>query len=196
MRFAVIVCLGLACILPARAEDPEKSANRLAIGERAPAWVDLPGVDGKKHCLEDIRSEFVVVAFVANHCPLCRFQERELSRIARAYGEHRVQVVAISVSRFKEDSILKMRERAEAARLPYAYLRDETQEIGRRFRVTRTPTVFLLNKERKIAYSGALDDDGTPIKEHYLRDALEASLEGRSIEHPLTQAQGCGIQYD
>jgi thiol-disulfide isomerase/thioredoxin len=141
--------------------------------EVKPDWNDLPGVDGKTHSLKDIKTRFVAVVFLANHCALCRFQEEELNRIQEDYREKGLTLVAVSVSTRSEDQLPKMIERSKSAAYKFSYLHDSSQETGRRFRVTCTPTVFLLNEERKIVYRGALNDDGTPIMKHYLREALD-----------------------
>jgi len=159
-------------------------------------WNDLPGVDGKTHSLKDIKTRFVAVAFLANQCALCQFQEEELNRITEEYRDKGVTVVGISVSTRPEDRLSKVIERTGTAPLKFPYLHDASQEIGRTLRVSCTPTVLLLDEERKVIYRGALNDDGTPIKKHYLREALEDSLAGRPVAVPKTRAIGCGIRYD
>jgi hypothetical protein len=58
--------------------------------------------------------------------------------------------------------------------------------------------VFVLGGDRAIAYVGAIDDnlDVKGVKEHYLRDALDALLAGNKPAKAVTQQFGCGIQYE
>ncbi|HEX3870636.1 MAG TPA: thioredoxin family protein, partial [Pirellulales bacterium] len=42
----------------------------LSIGDKAPEWKDLPGTDGQKHSLADLKDkQAVVVVFTCNSCP-------------------------------------------------------------------------------------------------------------------------------
>ena len=60
-----------------------------------------------------------------------------------------------------------------------------------------TPHVFVLDSNRKIAYIGAVDDkqDADKVKTHYLRDALDALLAGKSPPQAVTRQFGCNIGY-
>ena len=64
----------------------------------------------------------------------------------------------------------------------YIYGYDESQEIGKAYGATNTPQFFVLDKERKIRYMGAMDDnmDEAKVKKTYLRDAVEALLKGET----------------
>ena len=60
------------------------------------------------------------------------------------------------------------------------------------------PHFFVLDKERKIRYIGAMDDNvmnEAKVKKNYLRDAVDALLAGKAPEVAETQAQGCGMKY-
>ena len=41
----------------------------------------------------------------------------------------------------------------------YIYGYDESQKIGQAYGATNTPQFFVLDKERKIRYTGAMDDN-------------------------------------
>jgi hypothetical protein len=87
--------------------------------------------------------------------------------------------------------------RAAEQRYVFAYARDESQEVARAYGAQRTPEVFVLDADRRIAYHGAIDDDADPDRasERYLRDALDAVLEGRSPDRPETAPVGCTIKW-
>jgi peroxiredoxin len=196
---AATIVLG-ACIMATlsyAAEEATKSG--LKIGDPAPAWVDLEGVDGKKHSLVDLeKAKAVLVVFTCNHCPVAQAYEDRLAAIAKDFEEQDVAVVAISVSNSDDDKLPAMKKRAEEKGFEFAYLHDPTQAIGREYGATVTPHVFLLDGERKVAYVGAIDDNMNPEKvaEHFVRDALGAVLAGRSPVTTETEPSGCGIHYD
>lgn len=175
-----------------------KFNNVLAIGDKAPDWVDLPGVDDKPHSLDDYReAKAVVVVFTCNHCPMSKIYESRLIDLAKKY-EKKVQVVAISVSRNGADGLEKMKTRAADSKLPFPYLYDETQQSAKSYGATVTPHFFLLDGERKIAYMGAFDDQlkMEKVEKHYLIDAVDAVLGGKEPRVRESLQRGCPIEYE
>src|SRR5438067_2146838 len=80
----------------------------LAVGDRGPSWVDLPGVDGRKHALADLKeAKAVVVIFTCNHCPVASGYEDRLIRLTKDYDAKGVAVAAISVSLQPTDGLEK-----------------------------------------------------------------------------------------
>lgn len=176
-----------------------KFNKKLSVGDAAPAWQDLVGVDGQKHSLADLRdSAAVVVVFWCNHCPIAQSYEDRLKQLTAAYQERGVAVAAISVSQLPADSFDKMQSRAREREYNFAYLHDPSQEIARRYGATCTPHAFVLDRARRIAYMGAIDDNfrsPAAVETHYLRDALEAVLAGETPEIRESRQTGCGIEY-
>lgn len=170
----------------------------LSVGDRAPGWINLPGVDGKSHGLADCKRRFVVVVLFANHCPVCAAYEERFKTLADDYRMRDVELIAISVSRGESDRLEKMKERARDSKLPFPYLLDESQETGHQFGATTTPQIFVLDAERRVAYMGAFDDhwkDTRKVEMHYTRDALNALLAGEKPEIRETRPVGCAIEY-
>ena len=79
----------------------------------------------------------------------------------------------------------------------YIYGYDESQAIGKAYGATNTPQFFVLDKERKIRYTGAMDDsqEEEKVTKTYLSDAVDAVLEGETAAVEETRAEGCGISY-
>ena len=61
-----------------------------------------------------------------------------------------------------------------------------------------TPHAFVLDKEGKLAYRGAIDDsqDASKVTKHSLRNAVDAVLAGKKPAEPETKQFGCGIGYE
>lgn len=180
------------------AEKKAKFNKVLAIGETAPDWSDLPGVDDKQHSLADYREvKSVVVVFTCNHCPVAKMYEERLIELAKKYDKN-VQVVAISVSHNGADGLDKMKARAAEKNFPFHYLYDESQKSARSYGATVTPHFFVLDSERKIAYMGAFDDnfDTKKVEKHYVVDAVEAVLDGREPRVRESLQRGCAIEYE
>lgn len=88
----------------------------LNIGDKAPAWENLPGVDGKTHSLSDLKqTPVVVVVFTCNSCPYAVDYEDRINALAKKHegDSAKVKVVAINVNLVPADSLAKMQERAK-----------------------------------------------------------------------------------
>lgn len=173
----------------------------LNLGDPAPNWKDLPGVDGKKHSLADWKDkEVLVVVFACNSCPAVADYEERLLAFARKYTmgpASKVGLVAINVNTIAEDRLPQMKERAQERGYTFPYIYDETQKIGKAFGAVYTPEFFVLDKERRIAYMGAMDDRDNPalVKSHFLEDAVEAVLKGQKPATGETLGRGCKVRY-
>lgn len=179
---------------PSRAGEFNPTLN---IGDAAPAWSKLPGVDGKEHSLDDLKDKkVVVVVFTCNSCPVATDYEDRVIAFAKKYAD-RVGVVAINVNRAPADSFEKMKTRAEEKGFPFPYLYDESQKIAKDFGAQFTPEFFVLNSERKVVYMGGMDNasDAAKITKNYLEPAVEAALKGEKPETAETRAIGCRIRY-
>jgi peroxiredoxin len=198
MRYALAASLALVFASPALAGKYNEVLN---IGDPAPAWQDLEGTDGKKHSLADLKDkEVVVVVFISNSCDVATDYEDRILAFSKKYAgpEGKVGLVAINVNKIADDLMPKMRERAEAKGFDFPYLIDETQQIGRDFGANFTPEFFVLDKDRKIAYMGGMDDSSLAdmVKKNFLEPAVEAVLAGKTPDTAEEPAIGCRIRYE
>lgn len=177
-----------------------KYNKTLSIGDAAPEWKELEGTDGKKHSLADLSAkDVVVVAFTCNSCPVAAGYEDRLIAFAKAHAgaESKVGLVAINVNNVKEDLMPEMIKRAEKRKFPFPYLHDPSQDIAKKFGATTTPEFFVLTKERKIAYMGAMDEASPPREagKAFLELSLKAALVGKEAETTETNPHGCRIRF-
>lgn len=175
---------------------------RLSVGDEAPEWGNLQGVDGKTHSCEGIlkskKVKAVAVVFSSNECPVARAYVSRLTKLQSDFSEKGFVLIAINPNKGQKENLKAMQAHAKKENFPYAYLRDDRQKVAKKFGALVTPEVFLLNRERKIVYKGAIDDDvkltGKP-KRSYLRDAVEAVLAGKPLQAKSTRAMGCAIRW-
>ena len=191
---ALLVALAMAFVTPARAGEFNKKIN---IGDAAPTFKDLEGTDGKKHSLSDFKKDVVVLVFISNSCTFATAYEDRIIAFAKKYGA-KVDVVALNVSTIPEDRLDKMTAHAKEKGFNFAYLYDPSQKIGRALGATVTPEFFVLNKDRKVVYMGAMDDTHVVAKvtKKYLEQAVEAALKGEKPATAETAARGCSIEYE
>ena len=195
--FSIITVL-LLCQGPATAKG--KYNDVLAIGDAAPAWTDLPGVDGKRHSLSDLHEkDVVVVVFTCNSCPCAVDYEDRLLAFCQKYlgPKSRVGLVAICVNNIEADQMPALKAKAQAKQFHFPYLHDASQKIAKAYGAGYTPEFFVLNKQRQIAYMGAMDDKDPPAsaKKHYLDDAVDALLSAQKPVVTETNPRGCKIRW-
>jgi len=200
-RFRSLVFASISFAFLAALPGPACAAKfnrKVDVGQPGPKFVGLIGIDGKSHSLDDYKSaKVIVIAFTCNHCPVAQMYEDRFIRFAKAQKKRGVVFVAISSSLLSPDSLEKMRERATQKGFDFPYLSDPTQEIGKAYGATVTPQLFVLDRERNIAYMGKFDDDIEPekVQRSYVREAVHTLLDGKRPDPSETRATGCGIEY-
>lgn len=189
-RFACgFLVLTMAALLARGAQ-----AAKLSIGDAGPEFVGLTGTDDKPHSLGDYKdAKAVVVVFTCNRCPVAKAYQDRVIAVEKDYKEKGVQVVAICSNRGSGENLEAMKKRSEEAGFNFPYLSDSTQTAAKDYGATCTPHVFILDKDRKVAYMGSIDDDQNSPEKHYVRGALDAVLDGKTPDPAVTKQFGCGI---
>lgn len=174
------------------------------VGDKAKDF-RLKNIDGKFYSLKDLPDhKGVIVIFSCNHCPFVVAYEDRMIELHNKYAPLGYPVVAINPNDSTiapQDSWSAMKVRAAEKGFPFLYLIDEKQDVFPRFGATRTPHVYLLNKDKKgaytVAYIGAIDDnykDAAAVEEKYLEHAIKALMEGKKPDPSITKAIGCTIK--
>ena len=172
----------------------------LALGGRPPEFV-LKGVDGAEHTLAGYDdAEILVLVQSCNHCPYVLAWEGRMGAITRDYAARGVRLVAINsndADRYPADSFAAMVAHAAEEDFPFDYLYDPDQTVARALGSERTPEVFVFDRDRRLVYHGAIDDnrDDTGVGRNYLRDALDAVLAGRAPSPAETPPVGCSVKW-
>jgi peroxiredoxin len=172
----------------------------LEIGAPAPPF-SLPGVDGRGHALDDYSDASALVLIQAcNQCPYVQSWQGRIIDLQREFGERGVAIVAFNSNDENAspgESFKDMKNRAEAESFNFDYLHDEEQSLAQALEAERTPEVFVFDGKRRLVYHGAVDDsrDETAVTASYLRDALNATLEGRPPPVAVSEPQGCSIKW-
>ena len=170
----------------------------IGIGDGA-ADFTLPDTDGNEHSVGG-GGQPVVVTFTCNHCPYALAWHDRLLDAARDYAG-RARFVLVNpndAERYPADSLDAMKDRVQAdGGWPAPYLRDESQEVARAYGAQTTPDVFVLDAEGTLRYRGAPDADHQDPSQGaaWLREALDAILEGRDPDPAETEPVGCSVKW-
>jgi thiol-disulfide isomerase/thioredoxin len=180
----------------------------LETGSRAPDF-SLKGVDDKTYSLADFSSSKVlVIVFSCNHCPTAQAYQDRLIDIYNEYTSKGVALVVISSNSSKSlnlweqgwsdlgDSFEEMKIRAKDKGFKFPYLYDgDDQKTAIAYGPMVTPHAFVFDKIRQLQYVGSIDESMEKGKGELLRNAIDAVLEGRKIEKPVTKVFGCSTKW-
>jgi len=176
-------------------------AFTLQIGEEAPDF-SLCGTDGKSYSLADFAdAKILVVVFTCNHCPFVVGSEDRMLELYNDYADKGVAMVGINSNETENhptDDYEHMVIRAKEKGFPWPYLRDDTQKVAMAYGALRTPHYFVFDADRKLRYTGRMDDNPRePGKEttRELRDALDALLDDKEPPVPVTNPIGCNVKW-
>ena len=180
----------------------------LEIGSQASDFT-LKGVDDKTYTLADFsKSKVLVVVFNCNHCPTAQAYQDRLNEIYNKYTPKGVALVVISSNSSKSlnlweqgwsdlgDSFEEMKIRAKDKGFKFPYLYDgDDQKTAIAYGPMATPHAFVFDKDRKLQYVGSIDESMEKGKGELLKNAIDAILEGRKIEKPVTKVFGCSTKW-
>jgi len=140
-----------------------------------------------------------VVAFMSPECPLCAYYAGPLNQMYADFADRGVEFFAVfsdtlytagEIDAFLSEYGVKWQVLLD----PFNQLRNEIQ-------ATVTPQVFVFDSAGLLVYSGAIDDWAVTVRKHrqvvrhrYLRNAIEAVLEGRAVDTASTDPVGCLMQ--
>lgn len=194
LAIPVLFCLAVSASL---------AGGALPIGATIPMQdVTMKNVDGEELNLKSIvKPAGTLVVFTCNHCPFAKQWESRIVELGNTYEAKGIGVIAINANdpkEYEEDSFSVMQQRAKEKGMEFPYVVDATSNVARAFGATKTPEAFLFDKNMKLVYHGAIDDNGkdpSKIENAYLKLALEALLSGEPVPVPETKSIGCTIKF-
>ena len=150
-------------------------------------------------------AEGFIVIFTCNTCPYAKAYESRIIDLDKKFASQGFPVIAINPNDVKQqpgDTMDEMKKRASNKGYTFPYLRDDSQQVAKAFGATKTPHVYVLNKEAsgkyKVEFIGAIDDspnDPTDVSETYVEDAIKAIKAGDKPAVTEKRAIGCTIKW-
>lgn len=143
-----------------------------------------------------VRAQVEVIYFLSPTCKICQFYSLEMRALYQEYQAQGVHFSAFAPGRFVTDSALTAYQ--HDYQLPFPVVKDDL--LHRQLNATVTPEVFVLFQDQ-LVYYGRIDDSfvrvgkrRTHVKNHELRDALEALLHEKPLQIHNAPAVGCIIE--
>ena len=194
--------IGLLFLLAALALFAFRSINELPLGAALPkADVKLKDVSGKEITLQQARqANGLLVMFSCNTCPFVVKNQQRTQEIGHYALDKKVGVILINsneAQRGEDDSFEAMKKYAKEQGYQWSYVVDKNSELADAFGATRTPECFLFDKDGKLVYHGAIDDNpgnAGAVGRKHLQIAIEELTSGKDIVVKTSRSVGCGIK--
>lgn len=165
-------------------------------------------IDDKEYSFNDLKKENgLLVIFSCNTCPFVigngtkseGWENRypELGEISKDLNIGMVLINSNAAKRDDGDSFTDMQNHYKKKGYNSFYVLDVNSEMADAFGALTTPHVYLFDKNMKLVYRGAIDDNvkkRSEVKEFYLQDALNKMVAGDPIDPQTTRQLGCSIK--
>ncbi|MBS1608234.1 MAG: thioredoxin family protein [Bacteroidetes bacterium] len=176
--------------------------SELPIGSSIPnPDVKMKDISGNELSFKDAKKENgLLVMFTCNTCPVVmKNQERakEVCKLAQQKGIGVILLNSNEASRDDGDSFEDMKTYAKEQGFAWAYVVDKNSAMADAFSARRTPENFLFDKNLKLVYHGAIDDNpgnASAVVRKYLEEAINEMLTGKEVTIKETRSIGCGIK--
>lgn len=180
----------------------------LQIGSSMPAAdVPMKDISGAVKSLKELAGHNgTLVIFSCNTCPFVIGSEGsegwegrypELMAYSARFGVPVVLINSNEAKRGEGDGFADMQARYKEKGYSGSYLLDEGHKVADAFGARTTPHVFLFNKDMKLVYKGAIDDNvasAADVKEPWVKNAVSNLAAGSPIDPATTRNIGCSIK--
>jgi peroxiredoxin len=198
MRRFTIFGILMACVCLTVAVFAMDQSNAI-IGQAAPNF-SLQDEDGQTVSLEQNKGKIVVLEWFNEECPIDMriYKEGEMKSLADKWIGKGVVWLAVNSSKGKTNATNK--QAAEKLGITWPILNDAPGNVGHLYGATNTPHMYVIDKDGRLAYMGAIDNDPSGEKspgerEMYVDKALAELMAGSPITRPQTKAYGCSVKY-
>jgi peroxiredoxin len=178
------------------------SVNNLPIGSALPMPdVKMKNVKGDMVSMKEaMKKNGLLVMFSCNTCPFVIKNQERTKEICKYAQENKLGVILINSNegqRNDDDSFEAMKKYASEQGYKWYYVEDKNNVVADAFGANRTPECFLFNKDAKLYYHGAIDDnpsDATSVKRRHLKEAINELVAGKDITIKESRSVGCSIK--
>ena len=178
------------------------TGDPLSLGSMIPkATIKMKNVAGKMVSIKEVaKANGTLVMFSCNTCPYVLKNQKRIVAINDFALKMKVGVIVLNSNeayRNEDDSYEAMQAYAKDQKYNWDYVVDKNHEVADAFGAKRTPEVFLFNKEGKLVYHGAIDDnpsDATNVNRQHLKEAIKELVAGNDITVKESRSVGCSIK--
>ena len=173
-------------------DDPPEIPS-LAVGSTVEDF-RLVDTSGAERSLADLKGKNgAILVFVSAQCPTVKQYNERISQFAADFAGRGINVIGINSNSTESPAWVKSHA---DEKYQFPVLIDKGNVIADKLGANVTPETFYLNEKNVLVYHGAIDNSssGDEITTKYLRDAVEANLNGQPIAKNRAKAIGCSIK--
>ena len=179
---------------------------KVSVGSEAPAFT-LKDSSGKEHSFADYKGKFVVLEWFNEGCPFVKkhYTSGNMQKLQQEYTGKDVVWLSINSSAPGEQGHMT----AESAPKTISdwnikathILFDHDGKVGKMYGAKTTPHMYVIDKEGKLVYQGAIDSKATANTadladaENYVKVALDSTMAGKPVATTSTKPYGCSVKY-
>mgnify|MGYP001298323090 CR=1 FL=1 len=189
---------------PAAAQAERSEAYKL--GDTVDENITLKDIDGKSITLKELRGKVVFIHFWSKDCPYEKVADPKVAALEKAWKDKNVVTLAINSNSTEigttppSDNAFyqPIRDHLKKKEISMRVFVDHGNKVADMFAAKSTPHCFVIDPKGKLVYAGGLDDDPKGDKgeeaKQYVRDAVEATLEGKEVKVNTSKHYGCSIK--
>ena len=189
-----VLLFALAFVLMPETGAALNSNDTVAVGSKIENFT-LADTEGKQRSFNDLKGKNgALIVFMSAQCPVVKGYAERINALAKDYQAKGISVIGMNSNATESLDYVKsnMTERSHS----FPMLIDKGNVIADKFGATVTPEVYLFDKDGKLVYRGAIDNDrsGENVTARPLQDAVDATLGGKAVAKTETKAFGCSIK--
>lgn len=168
-------------------------ANEFTIGSTVENFT-LSDINGVSKSFNELKGEKgTIVIFLSAQCPVVKQYNDRLNAVVADYKAKGINFIGLNPN--STEGLDWVKSHAEE-NYKFPMLIDKDNVIADKWGATATPEIYFFDKDGKLAYHGAIDNDrkGDNIQSKFLRTALDEYLGGKAITTNKTKAFGCTIK--
>ena len=147
-----------------------------------------------------VRKNGLLVMFTCNTCPYVIKNQERTKAVCKYALQNNIGVILLNSNegaRNDGDSFGAMGQYAKDQKYEWYYVVDKNHEIADAFGASKTPENFLFDKNSKLVYHGAIDDnpsDASSVNRQHLKEAINDMLAGKDVAVKESRSVGYTIK--
>lgn len=161
----------------------------------------MKDISGKEVSFKDaMKKNGLLVMFSCNTCPVVKKYQSRTNEACKYALNKEIGVMLLNpneAGRDNGDSYDDMKDYAHGQAYNWFYVLDNNSVMANAFGANRTPECFLFNKDGKLVYHGAIDDNQNgpdEVTRKHLMLAFDEMLAGKDVSVKNTRSVGCSIK--
>jgi peroxiredoxin len=178
------------------------------VGEPAPAFKGIDVISGKEVSNATLKGKTAVLEWTNPGCPFVKkfYSVGAMQKFQADAVKDGIVWVSVNSSAAGKEGHLKDATEAKGSIAEHKhasshYVLDHDGVIGKAFGAKTTPHMYIIDKDGKLAYQGAIDSDNSADSDdiakatNYVTTALAELKAGKPVTNATTKPYGCSVKY-